>query len=454
MSIRAELDTFRAQAQAALNQGTSGWSQGDMDLAETGFAQAALLDPGNPSAHGNLGVVLRRKGKPDAAIVTYRRALALTPHDPATHSNLGNALREAGHYEQAEHHLRFAAQAQPDNRSFAYNLALLVRDRRRHQEARALLQALHEKDPANHDFRWDLALSDLFLKDYRQGFAGYEARWGLARLPTRQLPGPRWMPGDDIKGKKIAIVAEQGFGDALQFARFIPMVAQKGAAIILECLPEQAELFATLPGVIQVVDKHQPLPSYDLWTPIMSLAWLLDITWDTLPAPKSYLKPPKRLAKPLPCPPGATRKVGLIWAGKTSPRDRSWPLERLLPLLEDPRAAFYSMQIGDREADLDRTGAKTLLRDLAPYIHSFADTAAWMDQMDLVITIDTSAAHLAAALGRPTWVLLRYVSDWRWLDEGESCAWYPTMRLFRQADAFDIDGPVRKMRSALDQLLG
>lgn len=143
--------------------------------------------------------------------------------------------------------------------------------------------------------------------------------------------------------------------------------------------------------------------------------------------------------------------MGLIWAGKTVPRDRSWPLERLLPLMEDPRMAFWSLQMGERSSDLKTTGIGTLVRDLSPAITSFADTAALMNGLDMVVTIDTSAAHLAGALGKPTWMLLRYVSDWRWLDQGDTCLWYPTMRLFRQPDPDDFDTPVAQMKIMLTQ---
>jgi tetratricopeptide (TPR) repeat protein len=442
-----------ADARAALAEGGRAWTDGQVALAAAAFSRAALLAPGMALAHTNLGVALRRLGRVEAAIASYRRALALTPNDPALNSNLGNALREAGRLEQAESHLARAHAAQPEEPQFAYNLALAIRDRHRHGEARALFAALAEAYPTHADYAWDLALTDLYLKDYAQGFAGYEARWGLTRTPPRALPGERWRLGAAIAGKVVLIAAEQGFGDALQFARFLPILARMGATVIVECQPELAALFAVMPSVTQVVEKHAALPAYDLWAPMMSLAWLLGVHWKTLPAPPAYLAPPHRLADRLGWPPGTTLNVGLIWAGKTTPRDRSWPLEMLLPLMEDPRAAFWSLQMGERGADLARLGVGTLVRDLAPRLTSFADTAAAMAELDLIITIDTSAAHLAGALGRPTWVLLRHVSDWRWLDDGDTCAWYPTLTLFRQPDPADFTSPVQRMAAALAAVL-
>jgi Flp pilus assembly protein TadD len=444
---------MKAEAERAHEVGARAWRAGRIEAAAEGFARAARLMPGQGSAHGNLGVALRRLGRTEAAVASYRRALALDPDDAAVLSNLGNALRELGRLGAAEAALRRAVALAPANGSFVYNLALLLRDRRRHEDALTLLERLGAAQPDNADIAWDLALTQLYLGDYARGLAGYEARFRLARNPARELPGRRWT-GEDIAGKTLFLQAEQGFGDALQFARFVKLAAGRGARIVLECLPELKELFAALPGVVAVVDKHAALPSYDVWAPMLSLAHLMGVTLDTLPAEVPYLVPPPRSQPSLVPPPGSLVSVGLIWAGKTTPRDRSWPLEEMLPLLADPRIAFYGLQLGPRAADLGRLGADRLVRDLGPSLASFADTAAAMAQLDLVITIDTSAAHLAGALGRPVWTLLRYVSDWRWRDESATSPWYPTMRLFRQPAPDDFATPVAEMAAALAEMVG
>jgi len=442
---------IRLDAGRALADGARAWGDGNIDAALNAFARAAQLAPSMPLAHMNLGVALRRQGRVAAAIASHRRALALGGADAALHSNLGNALREAGHLAEAETHLRKAVEAQPDNASFIYNLALLLRDRRDHARCHELLTALVRRFPDNGDYAWDLALSDLYRGDYAAGFAGYEARWRLARSPERPFPGPRWRPGDEIAGKTLLIAAEQGFGDALQFARFLPLLVRRGARLVVECLPEQRDLFAAIDGVGQVIAKGETPPPFHLWAPVMSLAGLLGTTIDAIPDRVPYLRAPKALSRPLGRPPGTVLNVGLIWAGKTTPRDRSWPLERLLPLMVDPRIAWWSLQMGPRVADLAASGVGHLVRDLSPAIGSFGDTAALMADLDLIVTIDTSAAHLAGGLGKPVWVLLRYVSDWRWQDDGEGCPWYPTMRLFRQSDPFDYDGPVARMADELSR---
>lgn len=458
-----DTETVNDPVHGLISEGAKAYGEGRLDHAQALFSQACRLRPYAMHGHMNLGVVLRKQGKLQAALTAYARALALAPDDPALNSNLGNALREAGYLDQARRHIAHAlathrarlTAGQPEDSSYAYNLALVTRDLHRSAEARQMLAALVQAAPDNAEYRWDLSLTDLYLKDYTRGFAGYEARWGLARTPKRDHAGPQWTLGEtgSLKGKTVLITAEQGFGDALQFARFLPLVAQTGARVVVECLPELIDLFQSVDGIAAVVAKGAALPPYDLWAPMMSLAHLLGVTWQDLPAPAAYLRPPGRLKGPLPRPPGNRLNVGLIWAGKLTPRDRSWPLDKLLPLMSDPSVAFWSLQLGPRADDLNSMGVTSLINDLSPHMTSFGATAILMSEMDLIITIDTSAAHLAGALGRPTWVLLRYVSDWRWLDEGDGCAWYPTMRLFRQSHPFDFDGPVVAMKQALDQLV-
>lgn len=440
------------EARKAFAVGAEAWQGGRIDMAEQAFARAALLLPNWASAHANLGAMLRRQGKSEAAVACYRRSLALEADQAATLSNLGNALRDLGHLEDAAVALRRAVDLVPDSINFTYNLALVLRDLRRHDEAAGLLERVLASDPANAEYQWDLALSHLYMGDYRHGFAGYEARLGLARNPRRDVPGRRWS-GEDVAGRTVFLISEQGFGDALQFARYVPLLAGRGAAIVLECLPELAELFAGLPGVTALVAKGAEPPPYDLWLPMASLPHVMGTTFESIPARVPYLTPPQRPNLSMPQAPGACLSVGLVWAGKTTPRDRSWPLEDLLPLFSDARVAFYSLQMGPRTADLARLGADRLLIDAAPALASFADTAAVMARLDLVITIDTSTAHLAGALGRPVWVLLRYVSDWRWQDEPVTSPWYPTMRLFRQPDPHDFKTPVAEMAQALTALL-
>jgi len=440
-----------AEAKARHDAAIAAINRGDFARAETELALVVRLAPGWAVAHGDLGVLLRRRGLPTAAVACYRRALALAPDRAATWSNLGNALRELGRLEEAEAALMRAVALEPDSSGFRYNLALLLRDRRRHDQALAMMEAVQQSQPDNPELAWDIALTRLYLDDFRRGFAGYEARERLPRMPLRVFPGERWR-GGAVAGRTVLLVSEQGFGDALQFVRFVPLLAGRGARVVVECLPDLAELFAAVPGVAAVIAKGAPPPPYDLWAPMASLAHLLGIEWSDLPGPSPYLAAPSRPGLNLSRPPGIRLFAGLVWAGKTNPRDRSWPLETLLPLLSDPTIGWVSLQHGPRGGDLARLGLDRLIVDAAPALGSFADTAALMAQLDLIVTVDTAAAHLAGALGRPTYMMLRYVSDWRWGDVRDTSPWYPSFRLFRQSDPDDFAGPVARIAQQLGTL--
>lgn len=412
------------------------------------FAELARDFPSHPLPHANLGMALRRLGKYEAAVASYRRALSLAPDNPGIMSSLGNALRALGQLHEAEMLQARAMELAPRERALRYNYALTLRDMRKLKEALRLLKVLHQDDPNDAEAAWDLAITQLQLGDYINGFEGYENRWRLARNETKLREPPHWQ-GEDISGKRILLQSEQGFGDALQFARYVPLVAARGARVVLECLPELKPLFAGIDGVEQVIRKGETAPKVDLSIPLLSLARIFGTTLATIPRQVPYLRAARAR---LPQRPGTRLQIGLVWAGKPTPRDRSWPLPMLAPLLEDPRLAFYSLQVGPRAADLAAAGFDRLVLDLSPHLKDFSATAEVMNALDLIVTVDTAAAHLAGALGRPVFVLLRYVSDWRWMDDREDSPWYPTMRLFRQNQPDDFAGPVAHVRAAIARL--
>ena len=255
------------------------------------------------------------------------------------------------------------------------------------------------------------------------------------------------MGGREHQGQTPAPAKRAGFGDALQFARYIPLIAERGAHVVLECQPELKSLFATIPGVEEIFDRGTAPPPFDLSVPLLSLARVFGTTLASIPVQVPYLRPARTMT--IPRRPGTLLRVGLVWAGKTKPRDRSWPLPHLAALLDNPRLAFYSLQTGPRAADLAAHGLDRLIVDLTPHLKDFADTAAAMNALDLIVTIDTASAHLAGALGRPAIVLLRYVSDWRWHDYREDSPWYPSLRLVRQPRPDDFTQPMERVREEL-----
>ncbi len=443
---------FEAAAQAAANAAEAArlQGQGKAEQALALYAEAAAIDQRQPDLFNNLGVALRAAGRMAAAEAAYRRAQHLMPGNAAGMSNLANLLRERGRLDEAAEWHRRALALRPDDPRLIYNAGLVPRDDHRAAEAQAMFERTLALEPDNAECKWDEALIHLQQGDYRRGFQGYESRWGLERSKPRKIDLPRWR-GEALDQRSLFLHDEQGFGDLLMFARFIPEVRKRGAGrVVLECQPELMRLMALAPGVDAVVRRGaQTLPDCDVFAPLLSLPGLLDASLEGLPRRVPYLNAPQ---PELPLPEEDRRiKLGLVWAGKTTPRDRSVPLGTLLPLLGDPRFAAWSLQLGPRAADIRTMGADALIRDLGPRLSDFAETAAILKKVDLLLTVDTAIAHLAGALGVPTFLLLLYTSDWRWFDEGATSPWYPSLRLFRQRAPNRWDEPIAELAVALDE---
>jgi len=437
-----------AQAGKKMTAGAKLQNEGKLDQALAIYAEAANIDQRMTELYNNLGVALRGVGRMAAAEAAYRRGMALAPNNPGQLSNLANLLREAGRLGEAEELHRRALALRPHDARVIYNAALVPRDDHRPAEAQAMYERTLAIDPTNAECLWDRALIRLQQGDYAQGFREYETRWGLERSKPRKYNLPRW-EGESLKGRSLFLHDEQGFGDVLMFARFIPELRRRGASrIVLECQPELMRLMALAPDVDAVVRRGSPAPDCDLVAPLLSLPGLLGATLDKLPSHVPYLRAPE-LEMPLPR--ESRIKLGIVWAGKPTPRDRSVPLDDLLPLLGDPRFAPWSFQLGPRAADLKSIGADALVVDLGPRLFDFAETAAALQQLDVLVTVDTAVAHLAGALGIKTFVLLLYTSDWRWFDEGDTSPWYPSMRLFRQRKPRHWDEPLADLAAALNE---
>jgi len=297
----------------------------------------------------------------------------------------------------------------------------------------------------------------LLRGDYERAWPLYEARWASARLPERAFPQPRW-DGGPLHGQRVLIHAEQGFGDAIQFIRYARLIAERGGEVVVECRPPLVDLFQTAPGVSAVVAAGEILPPFDLHLPMLSLPLIFQTTLATIPHEVPYLFADldrraawhERLAGH-----GRGLKIGLAWTGNPKQsvnRPRSLALSQLLPLLEIPGAHFFSLQVNGGGEQIRELAGAAAIMDFTAQIHDFADTAAFMAELDLVISTDTSVPHLAAAMGRPVWTLLQWVPDWRWGLEVETCPWYPTMRLFRQPTAGDWASVIRQATDALRQM--
>jgi tetratricopeptide (TPR) repeat protein len=313
--------------------------------------------------------------------------------------------------------------------------------------------------------RFNLAFERLSLGDYERGWPDYEARFSVKRHPPRKFPGRQWR-GEDVRAKTVFVHAEQGFGDCIQFARFAPRLKQTGARVVLECHPKLYRLLQSAKGVDALVRLGDPLPAYDFYCPLGSLPLLLKLnTQADLAAVIPYLRPPSdagiKLAPAL-VQTARRFKVGIAWSGNVNfrhDRQKSTNFDTFLPLAEVPGVQLFSLQFGPRAEQLGAeqlktTGAGAGIIDLTPMIDDFADTAVALAGLDLVISVDTGLVHLAGALGRPAWVVLPFVADFRWLRDREDCPWYPSLRLFRMAHENDWPGVIARVTDALKQMTG
>jgi len=452
-----DAQTSRQKAQAIFQQALK--LHASDKLAETIplYNQVIAIDPFHQGALNNLGVTLRRLQRFQEAVACYRRALDHDPKNAQALSNLGNALKDLHRLDEAIATLRRAESLKPKDAGIVYNLGIAQKDAGRIDEALETYHRALALRPGDPDIEWDIALAYLTKPNFAKGWPAYEARWKLKDNVPRTFPQPRW-DGTPLAGKRILLTSEQGFGDTLQFARFIPQVKALGGTVILEAREPLARLLRSVEGVDAIALRERPLPAFDTHIPLLSLPMLFGTDLKSLPRNVPYLAPPAGLdAKfaPLLARAGRRLKVGLVWSGSVTfrnNRNRATALENFLTLLEVPGVTFFSLQKGPPVEELRACGCRNLILDADPLLGDFADTAALVNQLDLVIMTDSSVAHLTGALGRPVWTLLCYAADWRWLQKREDSPWYPSMRLFRQSEPGRWDDVFAKVKEALARL--
>jgi hypothetical protein len=313
-------------------------------------------------------------------------------------------------------------------------------------------------EPNMPEAHWNKALLCLTLGDYERGLEGYEWRWrGATELTSRGFAQPQWR-GEDIAGKTVFLHAEQGFGDSIQMLRYLPLVKARAAHVVLELPDPLMPLLGPMADDVTVFNRGTPLPHFDVHCPLMSLPLAFGTRVDTVPQNIPYLRvPAERLEKWRARLPRTDKpRVGLVWSGKPSHKNdhnRSIPLTKLSSLIALPGLSFVSLQREYRDADLPVLAQMPIAR-IDEALNDFADTAAAMEQCDLVIAVDTAVAHLAGSLGRPLWVLLSHIQDWRWLRERADSPWYPSARLFRQARDGNWDGVIPVLTRELAAFAG
>ena len=420
-------------AKVMSNRGAALNSLGKYEEALEWFAKALAAEPELATALTNRGNALAATGKGDAALASHQAALAAREgeHFPDVHLNLGNALAGLGRSQEAMAEYNKALALRPDSGLGHWNRALLL-----------LLQGRFAEGWREYEWRW---------------------RWRGYTEPRRGFSQPVWRgEAASALGGTLLIAAEQGFGDVIQFSRYVPLLATEGHNVLFEVQRELYELFSESfdqPGIRIVARQPSPLTvegqlPFAAYTGLMSLPGRFETTAETIPAPVPYLAvAPERAARWVKRLKTKSKvlKVGLVWAGRpehTKDRWRTLDPALLVPLLVRPGVIFYSFQKGEAASQLQAANVEVLGEELL----NFADTAAALQQMDLLISVDTSVAHLAGALARPVWLMLPVVPDWRWRESGDTSPWYPTMKLFRQTRRGDWSKVIEAMGKGLDQL--
>ncbi|MFY8095719.1 MAG: tetratricopeptide repeat protein [Niveispirillum sp.] len=432
---------------------------GPLTADETALRATEELLRANPrdgGAWSTLGIVLRRLGRLDEAMICHRRGLEFDPGNAGIWSNLGNLLTDLGrHAEAAEAHAQ-AMRLNPDNPQLLFNAIIARRQGAAYREALFLLDRALALGPVTPALRWERALTLLQVGEYEQGFREYEARRHIASYRTRPTPGAAWN-GGPLDGRRIFLSTEQGFGDTLMAARYVDLVKARGGRILFECHPELRRVLGGLP-VDEFVPAGSDFPDFDVQASQMSLPYLCGTTFDSVPPPVRLHVPPEARTKAArvlgPAEPGILR-VGIIWSGRVTFADnkrRASNLSRFLRFGTVPGVRLYSLQKGPPEEQLDLMSSRLLVTPLGPHIEDFADTAALLEQLDLLIMTDSSTAHLAGSLGTPVWNLVQYMPYWVYGDRATATPWYPSMRLFRQGSDEDWEPVLDAALEALHEL--
>ena len=410
----------------------------------------ALSGDGGAAALNNLGLAHRGLGQHEAAARAFRAATRVEGNHPAAWFNLAKSLRVLGRPDEAlsamQHAQRFAPAGTPPERlaDIASETAQALMALGRPEEALAECQALLRRHPDQTSVRWNMSLCLLALGRWQEGWLAYECRFGVPGHDARP-DGAVVLDPATVAGKRVLILTEQGRGDMLQFVRYAPLLAARGAEVKVQAYPDLVSLLAAMPGVSAVVSTDDPRPDADLVTPVMSLP----LAFGTQPADVPYLRAPADRQFSLG--PSQRLRIGLVWSGSSHSYSRAgMPVAALAPLLESADFEFHCLQRDILGPDsLWLKAARRPIRLHTEALGDFADTAGLIQQMDAVVSIDTAVAHLAGALGKPVFVLLSCNPDWRWLTQRNDSPWYPTARLFRQPRPGDWQTVIRLVAAAL-----
>jgi tetratricopeptide (TPR) repeat protein len=445
IALKPDFADFRTNLAAALK------AAGRLEEAEAECRQAIALAP-SAKAYYALGTVLQLQGRSAEAVEAQRQTLTLNPNYAEAHTNLGVALQALGRIDEAAREHEWVVAAKPNTPHAHYNLGLIRQEQGRPQEAIACYRQAVALNPDYADAHWNEALQHLALGEYDTGWTQYEWRWRRQGYPAKRFAERDW-DGGSLTGRTILLTAEQGFGDTFQFIRYAALVKKRAGTVIVECQPELKQALAYTAGIDRLVGQGETLPAFDRHAAMLSLPRLLGTDLKTIPADVPYIRPdPLRVAvwrgqiKR-----GTGRNVGLVWRGNpknSDDRKRSMDAATIARLCDLPGVNWFNLQIDASPEEIALLARHGRFRDCGPALSDWADTAALIAMLDLVITVDTAVAHLAGAMGRPVWVMLSAIPHWSWLRERADSPWYPTARLFRQQRLGEWDSVIAEIEMA------
>ncbi len=446
------------QHQGAINNlGLAYYKLKKLDISLQHFNKALELFPEHAICYLNIGNIYRDLKKYDLALLNYNKALEKDPGIKLANVYIADVLCDTGKYEEAEKYYNLATGDRTSKALSFTNLSLDMMGQRRFKEALRYCSVALTVDENIPEVHYNRSHIYLLQGKFEKGWEEYEWRLKRPDYPKRELKKP-FLQTENISGKIILVYGEQGLGDSIQFVRYLPMLKEKGAVVIFECDKQLTSLFKNLNGIDRLVEKNknkEPDFNYDYHIPLLSLPYYFRTDLDNIPKEKEYLSVDQSLVElwSKNITGKNTIKAGIVWAGNpthTNDKNRSCSLKTFIPFLSVPGIDFYSLQKGSASDQLDN--CKEQITNIAEKINTLEDTAAIISNLDLVITIDSSVAHLAGALGKPVWVLIPFLPDWRWMLDRKDSPWYPSMKLFRQQNTGQWNGVIMEVKNNLEKI--
>ncbi len=434
------------------NSATEAHRAGELEKAERGYSRYLSQSPNDAGIWSNLGSLHRKKGRYRLAIFAQRQAVALAPNEIGLKNNLANVLSDVGEYDESIAIRREILKQEPRSLNHLAMIGRCLRGKGDYAAAISHLEDAIDDHPDDAELQLQLAFALLGQGDYATGFAAYEARWNAGELKPRNLAYPQWQ-GEDLAGKSITVMPEQGFGDAVFFLRFVAYLKSMGPHVRLAAEGPMLRLFERLPGVDEVVTVAEAAEPTDFWVNMMDLSAPALLEGNIVPPVELAIpEDSKTRAAQIVAPFKGRTKVGVVWTGSATYKGntfRSFSHTDLFPLADIPSVQLFSLYKGPFLKDFYEDGADTIMVDAGSLDRDFADCAANMCEMDLIITSDTATAHIAGSLGLPTWVVLHWDPFWVWTHTGEETPWYPSIRLFRQTEPLVWDEVIGQVKQSL-----